>query len=128
MNCSSPKNSQRHQSMLGMTLVEVSLVVSLLLALIGIIFVGVTSFRQGSARAKCILRQAQLQKIAVSYANLNELNVGDSVPGLVATLLTERYITSPPACPGEGTYSFLDHIPNLDEHFATCSTSNHLGN
>jgi len=124
MNCISPKKQQR--TIGGMTLVEISLVVSILLSLISIIFVGVTSFLQGSSRAKCILTQSKLQKIVVSFANLNELNSGDTVPGLVPTLVSDKYIAITPTCPGQGSYTFLDHIPGLDEHFVTCSIANHI--
>jgi hypothetical protein len=111
-----------------MTLVEISLVISVLLSLISIIFFGVTSFSEGSARAKCVLRQAKLQKIAISYANLNGLNSGDTVPGIVTTLVDQKYVAKTPTCPGQGTYSFLTHIPSLNEKFVTCSIPSHVAN
>ncbi len=101
------------------------MVVSVLLSLVGIVFLGVTSFRHGSSRATCILRQNKLQKIAVSYANLNEFEAGDTVPDLISTLVADRYIVQTPVCPSEGTYTFLDHIPRLGENFVTCSIATH---
>ncbi|MFK5924524.1 MAG: hypothetical protein QM496_20295 [Verrucomicrobiota bacterium] len=111
-----------------MTLIEITLIISVLLGLITIVFLGVTSFNKGSSRAKCILQQAQLQKMAISYANFNSLGEGDSVAGMIAILVNDQYVKETPDCPDTGDYVFLDHVPALTESFVTCSITNHISN
>ena len=126
MNYISPNNVKRHPR--GMTLIEITLVITILLSLATIIFLGVASFNKGSARAKCVLQQAKLHKMALAYANLNQLNLGDSAPDLITTLVNDTYIPQTPLCPDTGNYTFLSSIPRQAEHFVTCSMANHITN
>lgn len=110
----------------GMTLIELSVVITIILGLVSIAFAGVNSFNKGSARAKCIIQQDKLQKMSLSYANLNELNQGDPFTDLVGAAIRDGYIYSTPQCPDTGIYTFLDNIPNQNERFVICSIANHI--
>ena len=61
----------------GFTIIEVTLVIAVLLAFIGVLFIGAASYKEGTNRAKCILTVSMVQKAVRSYQNLNELDPGD---------------------------------------------------
>jgi type II secretory pathway pseudopilin PulG len=61
-----PKNSKK-----GMTLLELTVVILVLLALIGILFVGGRAWKKGSDRAASTLQIRNVQQAVRSYANMN---------------------------------------------------------
>lgn len=63
----------------GLTLIEITLVIAVLLGLISVLFIGVSAYREGSNRSKCILTISNVQKAVRSYQNLYELNEGDAL-------------------------------------------------
>ena len=63
----------------GLTLIEVTLVIAVLLGLISVLFIGVAAYKKGSDRAKCILNISTVQKAARSYQNLYDLRNGDAL-------------------------------------------------
>ncbi|MCF6313137.1 MAG: type II secretion system GspH family protein [Verrucomicrobiales bacterium] len=133
MQIPSPKNKNSHfqsisRNQSAMTLIEITVVITILLSLVGIVFVGLTSYNKGSARAKCILQQSKLQKTSIAYANLNEIDEGAPVANFVNTLISAGYIQQTPVCPDTGNYTFLDKIPNQTESFVTCSIASHISN
>ena len=58
----------------GMTLIEITLVIAILLGLIAILFLGVTAYKKGGDRAKCILQLSMLEKLAISHGNMSEVS------------------------------------------------------
>ena len=109
----------------GLTLIEVTLVIAVLLGLISVLFIGVTAYKEGSNRAKCILNIATVQKAVRSYQNLYELNIG-------ATLASSdiagagKMIETLPTCPSNGTYTFGTTVPAASTAYLTCSVSGHV--
>jgi type II secretory pathway pseudopilin PulG len=73
----------------GLTLIEVTLVVTVLLGLISVTFVGVLAYKQGANRAMCIQNVSSVQKAMRSYCNFHELNPGDLVADLRGKVITE---------------------------------------
>ena len=65
-----------------MTLIEVTLVISVLLTLTSILFVGIVAYKKGTDRAHCIQNIARVQKAVRSYGNLSGLGPGDSITDL----------------------------------------------
>jgi type II secretory pathway pseudopilin PulG len=59
----------------GMTLIEISLVIALLLGLIAVVFLGIGSYRSGADKAKCKMQLAAVQKAVRSGANMQNLNI-----------------------------------------------------
>ena len=106
----------------GLTLIEVTLVIAVLLGLISVLFIGVTAYREGSNRAKCILNITNVQKAARSYQNLYEL-----APGVA--LLPEKIIgtglmiETTPVCPSGGTYTPANVVTAINTPYYTCSKS-----
>lgn len=104
----------------GLTLIEVTLVIAVLLGLISVLFIGVAAYKKGSDRAKCILNISTVQKAVRSYQNLYELAIGDT---LASTDIAGagKMIESTPACPSSGTYTFGTAVPAAGAAYLTCS-------
>lgn len=103
----------------GMTLIEISLVVALLLSLIAILFVGIAAYKKGADRSKCLLNISSIQKAARSHQNMYELNAGDAL--LNATLIGAGLYIEVVACPNAGeAYNYADVVTAVSVPFATC--------
>lgn len=109
----------------GLTLIEVTLVVAVLLGLIGVVFIGATSYKEGSNRSMCILHISQVQKAVRAHQNMYQRNFGDSCAQSVL-VGSGRMLEVAPICPSGGEYTWLGTIPQLDTAYLTCSlaTSN----
>jgi type II secretory pathway pseudopilin PulG len=104
----------------ALTLIELTLVVAVLLGLISVVFIGATSYKEGSNRAMCLLRISQVQKGVRAYQNVYQLNFGDT---LVKESLIgpNKMLETEPFCPSFGTYTWRGNIPPLDVAYLTCS-------
>ncbi len=107
----------------GLTLIEVTLVIAVLLGLISVLFIGVAAYKKGSDRAKCILNISTVQKAVRSYANMYEKDTG-------ATIATADYIGAGlfienlPTCPTTtGVYTYQTTIPSAGTAMVDCSLS-----
>ena len=113
----------------GMTLLELTVVILVLLSLISILFIGARAWKRGSDRAGCILNIRNYQQAIRSYGNMNGLNPGDTIPasgtrnGVV--IGAGRFMENAPICPGGGTYSGGDGttVPTVGSVALTCSLS-----
>lgn len=104
----------------GLTLIEVTLVIAVLLGLISVLFIGVAAYKKGSDRAKCVLNISTVQKAARSYQNLYELKMGDDLA--VADIAgAGKMIESTPVCPADGSYTFGTTVPSAGSTYLTCS-------
>ena len=111
----------------GLTLIEVTLVIAVLLGLISVLFIGVSAYKEGSNRSKCILNISNVQKAVRSYQNLYEKSVGATLDK--ATIAgTGKLLETEPTCPSSGTYTWSTTIPAVGTAHLTCSlasTSQH---
>ncbi len=107
----------------GLTLIEMSLVILMLLSLTGIILIGAKTWKRGSDRALCILNLQAVQKGVRSYSNLNGYEPGHVVAGLESRIIGEGcFVEKMPVCPGEGSYSSAgDMIPLPGSLYFSCS-------
>jgi prepilin-type N-terminal cleavage/methylation domain-containing protein len=119
MNDFEPINNPACQR--GTTLIELSVVIAVLLLLVGVLFIGITAWKNGSNATACVVNLASIQKAARGYANMNSLAIG-SAEG-VATLTTVGFWSTPPTCPAGGTYTFLANVPAQGSAYAICSFS-----
>ena len=104
----------------GLTLIEVTLVIAVLLGLISVLFIGVSAYKEGSNRAKCILSISNVQKAVRSYQNLYEKVPGDAL--LKATITgTGTFLETEPTCPSAGTYTWGTTIPDVGLAYIECS-------
>jgi type II secretory pathway pseudopilin PulG len=110
----------------GMTLIEISLVIALLLGLIAVVFLGIGSYRKGSDKAKCKMQLAAAQKAIRSQANFQNLNIADAFieaqafgPGMA--------LENAPVCPSGGTYTWAGVIPAIGTAYGACDVTDSDG-
>lgn len=110
----------------GMTLLELTVVILVLLSLITILFIGARSWKRGSDRTICIINLQNVQKGVRSYANLYGFTEGAPAPDLKNKIIgIGRFVESVPTCPAMGTYTFgetygPDTIPPIGELYMRC--------
>ena len=104
----------------GLTLIEITLVIAVLLGLISVLFIGVSAYKEGSNRAKCILNMSNVQKAVRAYQNLYEKSEGDTL-ALTDLVGNGKLIETAPECPSQGTYSAAGNVPPVGTVYLTCS-------
>jgi type II secretory pathway pseudopilin PulG len=116
----------------GMTLLELTVVILVLLSLIAILFVGARAWKKGSDRAGCLMNIRNLQQ-----AMRGDQNMRNSAPGgaglLQANLIgANGYITNAPVCPTDKktAYTLLadGNYPALGTLYATCAQAEESAN
>lgn len=121
------KNHKKHNSAFyrrlrrasGMTLIEISLVIALLLGLIAVVFMGIGSYRKGADKAKCKIQLAQVQKAIRAYSNFQNLSIG----GVLATtdaFGSGKALENQPTCPSGGAYAWLGTVPAVNIPYGNC--------
>ena len=91
----------------GLTLIEITLVIAVLLGLISVLFIGVSAYKEGSNRAKCILNISSYQKAVRSYQNLYEKSATDTYD-VADVAATGKLLEALPTCPSNGDYTDQD--------------------
>ena len=116
-----------HNGLSGMTLLELTVVILVLLTLISTLFFGAQAWKRGSDRALCIIHIQSVQKGVRSYSNLYGFMPSATAPNLQNQVIgLGRFVESTPVCPGNGTYTFgqtsgNDTIPPMGELYTQCS-------
>ena len=107
----------------GMTLIEVTLVIAVLLGLISVLFIGVKAYKQGSDRAKCILNVSTVQKSIRSYQNLYEYDEGDTLAQ--ATIVgAGKMLEVAPTCSTPGNaYAWSTVVPDSGTPMIVCDNA-----
>lgn len=89
----------------GMTLLELTVVILVLLSLIAILFVGARAWKRGSDRAGCIMNIRNVQQAVRGHQNMT--NTNDTVPAAAAIYgAGDNAYLPEPECPGGGTYAY----------------------
>ncbi|MGJ8671671.1 type II secretion system protein [Rubritalea sp.] len=105
----------------GVTLIELTVVISMVLTLLSGLFVGASYYRDSASQAACIAQISQIQKGIRSYQNLESLNYGDAI--IEADVIgSNKAIGAIHECPLGGNYILLNVIPNPGTPFARCET------
>ena len=112
-------NSKRHSTS-GMTLIEISLVIALMLGLISVVFLGIGSYRRGADKARCKMQLAAVQKGVRSQANFLNLSIGATFTTTDA-FGTGKALENTPLCPSGGTYAWVGVVPPLNTPYGNCS-------
>ncbi|MEI8038516.1 MAG: prepilin-type N-terminal cleavage/methylation domain-containing protein [Verrucomicrobiota bacterium] len=123
MKLTNTRNMKRKS---GMTLLELTVVILVLLSLISILFIGARAWKKGSDRAGCILNIRNFQQAVRSYANMNQKAPGDTVPAFTTTIIgAGLFMENAPTCPGRGTYTGTGGttVPAVGTLAITCSLS-----
>jgi len=107
----------------GTTLIELSVVIAVLLLLVGVLFIGITAWKNGANTAACIINLSSIQKAARGYANMNQLNTGAALP--IATLTAAGFWGTIPVCPAGGSYADIETVPSQGTAYMTCNFAGH---
>ena len=67
----------------GMTLIEITVVILVLLTLIAVLFIGANIYKKGADRAACILNIRNIHQAVRADQNLENRNSGDAVVGTI---------------------------------------------
>lgn len=115
--------SPRFRGLPGLTLLELTVVILVLMLLASILLVGARAWKRGSDRAVCITNISSVQKAVRGYANMSGLDPGDLVPNLETKVIgPDRFFESLPVCPAQGIYSLGgNQIPPLGDLYLNCS-------
>ncbi len=123
----------------GITLLELSVVLFVLLGLVSLAFVGARAWKRGSERSFCILTLRNMQMATRSYQNLHGYDYGaqpyanDDTPNIAQHLFEKGYIedllfahaTGVAPCPSGGGYTCPSPnvFPEPGELYMQCSLS-----
>ena len=114
--------SLRRYRQQGLTLIEVSLVIALLLGLITVLFLGIGAYREGADKAKCKMQVTQVQKAVRAHASFNNLSINS---GLDKNIVfgVGKLIEAEPTCPSGGTYAVAVPavVPELGKLYYDCN-------
>lgn len=107
----------------GLTLLELTVVILVLLTLLTVLYIGARGWKRGSDRMFCILNMQKVQKGVRGYSNIFGYNPGTSVTDLRTKVIGPGcFVESEPSCPGSGAYDFAgNQIPSIGTIYMTCS-------
>jgi type II secretory pathway pseudopilin PulG len=108
----------------GMTLIEITVVILVLLTLIAVLFIGANIYKKGADRAACILNIRNIHQAVRADQNLNNQKEGDAIVGTImggADAYFENVITCPAAAAGAGNYTIVTTYPATGVVAATCT-------
>lgn len=131
-----PPRVVRHR---GLTMLELTVVIAVLLSLVSILFIGSRAWKRGSDRAGCVLIQHSVQMATRSYQNLYGYNYGghpyaeNGTQDIARLLFDKGYIeqklydqvSGVTKCPSGGTYlcPVPDIFPEVGQLYIACSLS-----
>ncbi len=123
----------------GLTLLELSVVISILLLLVSLLFIGSRAWRRGSDRSTCVMTLRNMQVATRSYQNIYGYNYGgrpyaeNGTQDIAEHLLSKGYIETnlhkqahgQTPCPAGGTYTcpVPDVFPEAGQLYMECSLS-----
>ncbi len=102
-------NKYIRKSPKGVTLIELSVVIAVILVLISVLFIGAKFYRDSANNAACQIAQSSLQKAADSYMNIKQLS-GVSAGDLVGTGLPFENAAAAPSCPDSGALAITTNL------------------
>lgn len=109
----------------GLSAIELTAIIAVLIALISIFFLGMNAYKHGSDRAACVMNIHSFQNAVRSYSHLNGLAPGQALAAtdLRAQLVgPDRFLKQAPNCPAGGAYTDLgNRIPVHGELYLSCS-------
>ncbi len=111
----------------GMTLIEITVVILVLLTLISVLFIGANIYKKGADRAACILNIRNIHQAVRADQNLTNKAVGDL---LTATDIfgAGKYLETTPDCPADGgVYAMSANYPAIGTVVCTCGTNGAAG-
>ena len=124
-------NTQSTKRKAGMTLIELTVVILVLLSLIAILFVGANAWKKGSDRAACIMNIRNIQQAVRGHQNMANKTTSDDITK-ADIVGSGGYLETDPTCPSGGTYTWVAKYPAVGTPVASCATNattlNHVPN
>ena len=110
----------------GMTLIEITVVILVLLTLIAVLFIGANIYKKGADRAACILNIRNIHQAVRAEQNLTNSKEGDTIPAGKIMGTAESYFENVIECPSAtatqtNTYNILGTFPIPGVVAATCT-------
>lgn len=96
-------NKNIRKSPAGVTLIELSVVIAVILVLISVLFIGASYYKDSADNAACVIVQSSIQKAADSYNNISGGSAGTDASGIVGA--GKPFPTALPVCPTGGVFS-----------------------
>ncbi|HEY1121211.1 MAG TPA: type II secretion system protein [Haloferula sp.] len=128
---------QRSSAKSGMTLLELTVVIAVLLALTSVLFLGARAWKSGADRTACIMNIRNVQTAVRSYQNLYGYNAGgmpyaeNGTQDIASHMFAKGYISGTQfsaikgeeTCQGGGTYEceHPDTFPLVGQLYIGCS-------
>ncbi len=109
----------------GLTLIEITVVIAVLLGLIAVLFIGVQNYREATNKSRCIMQISAVQKAVRSHQNLNDVATAGTLTQTDLVGTTGKLIATAPVCPSGGTYTWLGTVPAVGTAYLTCSSTGH---
>jgi len=105
-------NTQNMKRKSGMTLLELTVVILVLLSLISILFIGARAWKKGSDRAANILNIRNVQQAVRAHANVRALDI--AAPLASSEIVgAGKYLESVSAPNSDITYTYGDAVPAI---------------
>ena len=121
MNASpSPRHLQKALKK-GMSLLELTVVILVLLSLMTLLMIGTSTWKRGADRSACILNIRNTQNAVRAYQNVRGVPEGSLINIPTQVMGPGGFLEIIPECPGGGIYTPLDHIPYEGELAITCN-------
>lgn len=117
----------------GMTLLELTVVILVLLSLISILFIASRAWKAGTDRSTCIMHIEMVQKSVRGYSNMYNQDPGTTVTDLMGKIIGYGcFVETEPTCPADGDYVFgedfgVDTIPPVGTLYMKCSLASTHG-
>lgn len=112
--------SPNHSHPKGVTLIELTVVIAMILSLSSGLFFSASYYKESSDRAACLVQLESMQKAVRSYQNFNNLKTGDPLP-VTAIVGVDKAIPSALLCPfSSGDYVLLEEVPASGAPYAKC--------
>jgi prepilin-type N-terminal cleavage/methylation domain-containing protein len=115
------KNNNKQARQRGTTLIELSVVIAVLLLLVGVLFIGITAWKNGANKAACLVSVSSIQKAVRGYENMNGLTVANPCPTTVIAG-PGLFFATMPKCPSGTVYTTTGTVPADGIAYATCAT------
>ncbi|MFU8893570.1 MAG: type II secretion system protein [Luteolibacter sp.] len=97
----------------GMTLLELTVVILVLLTLISILFVGARAWKRGADRSSNILNIRNVQQAVRGHESMYQMKVGDELlNGRIVGDADENYMRVPTPPADLEAYTYLDAVPD----------------
>lgn len=102
----------------GITLLELTIVIVVLLTLISVLFMGARAWKRGSDRSNNILNIRNVQQAVRGHQNIRNMNPGDPLAhGNV--LGSDSYLKTPSPPAGLEPYTYVEAVPPTGTLYVT---------